>query len=156
MAIAQLSKPTADYIRNFGLTAVCRYRDGRLGVTRDPSGAERAWWIDADHAGTVLLLARRAGSDIEAAARKAGVELADHATVLARAEAAVAKINTRLDQAQRTGVLSEFNAEFRRRRLAAFEKGKGFMSYREARSRLQRVLAGVAVTGTAPDARLRW
>jgi hypothetical protein len=40
MAIAQLSKPAADYIRQFGLTAVCRYRDGRLGVTRDPTGAD--------------------------------------------------------------------------------------------------------------------
>jgi hypothetical protein len=151
MAIAPLSKPIANYIRQFGLTAICR-RDGRLGVTRDLSGADRAWWLPADQAGAVLKLARQVGGDIEGAARKAGIVLADHATVLARAGAAIAKIGARLDQAQRTGVLHAFNGEYRRRRLAAFEKGKGFISYREARSRLQRVLAGIAATGTAPEA----
>ena len=62
------------------------------------------------------------------------------------------KISTRLDQAQRTGVLHAFNAEFRRRRIAAAEQGSKFMSYRQARSRLQRVLTGVAATGNAPAA----
>src|SRR6516164_98674 len=99
MAIAPLTKPVANYIRQFGLTSICRYRDGRLGVTRDPTGADRAWWLDADHAGAVLKLARQGGGDIEAAARKAGMVLAEHAAVLARAEAAVAKISTTLDQA---------------------------------------------------------
>jgi hypothetical protein len=151
MAIASLSKVVSDYIKGFDLVALAADRDGRIGATRDPAGAARAWWCQSASAGMVLKAARRNG-DIEAAARTLGVELADHAAVLARAEAAVVKIGARLDQAQKTGVLHTFNAEFRRRRLAAFEKGKGFMSYREARSRLQRVLAGVAATGTAPEA----
>jgi hypothetical protein len=140
----------ADYIREFGLTSVCRYLDGRIGVTRDPTGADRAWWLPADQAGVVLTLARQAGGDVEGAASKAGIVLADHATVLVRAEAAVAKISIRLDQAQKTGVLHAFNAEFRRRRLEATEQGTGFMSYRQARARLRRALIEIAATGIAP------
>jgi hypothetical protein len=150
MAIAPLSKPVADYIKQFGLTSVCRYRDGRLGVTRDPTRADHAWWLPADQAGAVLKLARQAGGDVEGAARMAGIVLADHATVLARAEAAVAKISTRLDQAQKTGVLHAFNAEYQRRRIEASQQGHGFLSYRQARARLQRVLTEVAATGIAP------
>ena len=152
MAIAPLTKPVCAYICQFGLTSVCRYRDGRLGTTRNPSGADRAVWIKADYAGTVLQIAKGNGGDIEAAARKAKVEVAEHSVVLARAETAVAKISNRLDQAQRTGVLHVFNIEYRRRRLQAFEQGKNFISYKEARSRLQQVLTGVAATGIAPAA----
>jgi hypothetical protein len=150
MAIPQLSKPVADYFKQFGLTAICRYRDGRLGVARDPSGTDRAWWVQADQAGVIFKLIRHTGGDIEAAAHKAGVVLADHTAVVGRAEAAVAKIGSRLDQAQRTGVLHAFNEEYRRRRLAAFEGGKNFVSYRQARARLQRVLSQIAATGIAP------
>jgi hypothetical protein len=152
MAIAPLTKPVANYIKEFGLTSLCRYRDGRVGVSRDPSGAEHAFWLNADLAGMVLQIAKGNGGDIEAAARKAKVEIADHATVLARAEVAVAKISNKLDQAQRTGVLHAFNEEYRRRRLQAFASGKNFMSYQQARARLQRVLTGVAATGNAPAA----
>jgi hypothetical protein len=150
MAIAPLSKPTADYIHQFGLTSICGYRDGRLGVTRDPTGADHAWWLHADQAGAVLKAARQAGGDIETAARKVGVELADHGAVLARSEAAVAKIQAGLQRAQKSGVLHEFNAEYRRRRLEAARQGRRFMSYRAAKARLQRVLTQVAATGVAP------
>ena len=152
MAIAPLSKPVGDYIKQFGLTSICRYRDGRLGVTRDPTGADRAWWLRADHAGTVLKLARQSGGNVEAAARRAGIVLADHAAVLARAEAAVAKIHAGLQRAQQAGVLAEFNQEYKRRRLEAAERGNGFMSYQQAQARLQRVLTRIAATGVAPDA----
>jgi hypothetical protein len=152
MAIAPLSKPVADYIKQLGLTSVCRYRDGRLRVRRDPTRTDHAWWLPADQAGAVLKLARQAGGDVEGVARMAGMVLADHATVLARAEAAVAKISTRLDQAQKTGVLHAFNAEYKRRRLEARERGTGFMSYQQARARLRRTLIEVAATGIAPAA----
>jgi hypothetical protein len=155
MGIIPLSKPVADYIRQFGLTSICRYRDGRLSVTRDPTGADRAWWLHAEQAGAVLKAARRDGGNIEAAARKAGVELADHGAVLARSEAAVAKIQAGLQRAQKSGVLHEFNAEYRRRRLEAARQGRRFMSYRAAKARLQRVLTRIAATGVAPEAIVR-
>ena len=71
---------------------------------------------------------------------------------MARAEAAVAKISTRLEQAQRSGVLHAFNAEYKRGRLDAAERGSAFMSYQHARMRLQRALTRIAATGIAPGA----
>ena len=50
-----------------------------------------------------------------------------YATVLARARAAVALIEAGMAWAQRTGVLHEFNQEYRRQRLAAVEER--FTSY---------------------------
>jgi hypothetical protein len=50
--------------------------------------------------------------------------------------------------AQRNGVLMEFNAEYKRRRLAAASIGKGFMSYREVTARLRQAIARVAANGS--------
>ena len=100
----------------------------------------------------VVKAARRNGADIEAVARSTGVEIVRHAVVLARAEAAIAKINSGMQRAQRAGVLSQFNTEYKRRRLEAAEQGRSFMSYRGAQARLRRVVARIAATGIAPEA----
>jgi hypothetical protein len=92
-----------DYIAALDLAALCQYRDGRIGLTRNPAGAAAAWWCEAVKAGPVIRAARRHGGDIPAAARALGVALTDHATVLARATAAVAKIEAGMAWAQRTG-----------------------------------------------------
>jgi hypothetical protein len=34
-----------DYVAAFDFAAVCRYGDGRLGVTRNPAGAAAAWCV---------------------------------------------------------------------------------------------------------------
>jgi hypothetical protein len=138
--IAPLSRAVIKYMAAFQLAAVCRYRDGRLRATRDPEGAEVAWWCEAVKARAVLRLARKGGGDIPAAARAHGVALTDHATVLARATAAVAKIEAGMAWAQRTGVLHEFNQEYRRRRLGAQRRGERFMGYAQATARLRRAI----------------
>jgi hypothetical protein len=56
---------------------------------------------------------------------------------------------------QRTGVLHEFNQEYRRRRLEAQGKGEQFMGYEHATARLRRTIVKVAATGTAPVAIVR-
>jgi hypothetical protein len=90
--IAPLSRAVIQYIAAFDLAAVCRRPDGRIAVARNPAGAAAAWWCDVVKARAVLRPARKGGGDIPAAARALGVALTDHATVLARATAAVAKI----------------------------------------------------------------
>ena len=40
MAVAPLSHSARDYVRAFDLVSVCRWRDGRLGVSRNAKGAE--------------------------------------------------------------------------------------------------------------------
>jgi len=66
------------------------------------------------------------------------------ATVLTRAQAALAKIDQRMVQAQRSGAFSGFNQEYKRRRLEAASQGLRFMSYTAAQARLRKALAGVA------------
>jgi hypothetical protein len=101
--IAPLPRAVICYMAAFDLAAVCRYRDGRLGVMRNRSGAAAAWWCEAVKARPVIREARRHSGDIPAAAHAFGVAPTDHATVLARAKAAVAKIEAGMAWAQRTG-----------------------------------------------------
>jgi hypothetical protein len=54
--------------------------------------------------------------------------------------------------AQRTGVLHEFNQEYRRRRLESQRRGEQFMGYAQATARLRRAITKVAATGTGPVA----
>jgi hypothetical protein len=63
---------------------------------------------------SIIRAARRHNDDIPAAARALGVALTDRAGVLARAKDAVAKIEAGMASAQRSGVLHEFNQEYRR------------------------------------------
>jgi hypothetical protein len=144
-----------DYIAAFDLAAVCRYPDGRTAVARNPAGAQAAWWCETAKARPVIREARRHSGDIPAAARALGVALADHARVLARPKAAVAKIEACMAWAQRTGVLHEFNQEYRRQRLEAQGRGEQFMGYAQATARLRRAITKVAATGTAPVAIVR-
>jgi hypothetical protein len=78
--------------------------------------------------------------------------LTDHVTVLARAKAALARIEAGMAWAQRTGVLHEFNQEYRRRRLEAQRRGERFMGYAQATARLRRAMMKVATTGAVPVA----
>jgi hypothetical protein len=47
MAVAPLSHSARDYVRAFDLTCIALWRDGSLGVSRNPTGAEEAWWCPA-------------------------------------------------------------------------------------------------------------
>src|SRR6516165_7552415 len=82
--------------------------------------------------------------DIPATACALGIALTDHATVLARAKHAVAKIEAGMAWAQRTGALHEFNREYKRRRLEAQRRGERFMGYAQATARLRHAITKVA------------
>jgi hypothetical protein len=147
MSIEPLSPGVRDYLRAFDLTAIAVTANGRIKATRNPAGAEAAGWCVARDASSVIRVARKRGDHIPAAARALGVTLTDHATVLARAKAAVAKIEAGMAWAQRTGVLHEFNQEYRRRRLEAQRRGERFMSYGQAMARLRCAITKVAAGG---------
>jgi len=140
------SQAVNDYLAAFDLVALTA--DGK--PTHDPRRV--AWWCARADAERLVERARRDGGDVAAAARKLGVAVADHATVLARAEAAVRRINNGVEWARRTGVLAELNAEYKRRRLLAEQRGETFMRYGEMQAKLGRVLAaqvaGSSTTGT--------
>jgi hypothetical protein len=145
--ISALPRQVKSYLNAFGIVAIVAYRDGRIGVSKNPVGAAQAWWLQADQAGGVVKQARKNGGDIPVAAQKLGVALTEHSVVLARASAAVARIKSALREAQARGDLQFFNAEYKRRRAEAAAAGKGFMSYGQARARLQKAIAEVAAKG---------
>lgn len=141
--VAKLPAPIRNYVRAFDLACLAQWRDGRIGVTRDPDGAECAWWCEAVLAGP-LARAVRSGEAVPAAAARLGIAITDHATVKARASQAVARIEAALAQAEAGGGLKFFNSEYRRRRQAARERGQGFPTYNQVRAKLGRAIAGVA------------
>lgn len=117
--IPPLPHGVAQYVAAFDLTSIAVTRDGRLIVTRNPAGTEAAWWCPAKEASRVVRHARKDSGDIEAAARELGVPVTVHRVAMQRAGASVARIDAALTEAQRCGLMSFFNAEYRRRRAAA-------------------------------------
>jgi hypothetical protein len=72
--------------------------------------------------------------DIPKAAGALGIEIVDHATVVARARAA-------------SGAYSAFNREYRNRRIEAAAQGRRFMSYQRTQARLRTTLGRIAAAG---------
>jgi hypothetical protein len=68
---------------------------------------------------------------------------------VARAEAAAARIAWGISTANDRGDLQFFNAEYKRRRAEAVAAGKPFMTYGQARARLQKAIALGATTNGA-------
>jgi hypothetical protein len=101
-----------NYMNAFGIAALVRYRDGRVGVSRGPQRAEAAFWLPADRAGDVFLLAPWNGGDILAAAEVLGVHLTEHHQMIARSRAAVERLDERLARAKADGLLRFFNADY--------------------------------------------
>ena len=147
MAIAPLSHSARDYVRAFDLTCIALWRDGRLGVSRNPTGADQARWCPAKAAGAIVRAANANGRDVVAAAARLHTPLTDHATVAERATEAVGQIDDSLRAAQRRGDLAFFNQLYKARRVAAAQRGCGFMSYGTALRRLRQAVAGAAANG---------
>jgi hypothetical protein len=108
MAVAPLSHSARDYVRAFDLLSVCRWRDGRRGVSRNPTGAGQAWWCSAKAAGAVVRAANANGRDVVTAAARLQTPLTDHATVAERATEAVDRIDCTLNAARLRGDLAFF------------------------------------------------
>jgi hypothetical protein len=70
-----------------------------------------------------------------------GVVLTEHAHVVARAEAAATRIARGISAANARGDLQFFNSEYKRRRAQAVTAGRAFMTYGQARARLQKAIA---------------
>jgi hypothetical protein len=144
MPIARLTPAVRSYCRSFNITAIAEWRDGRLGVSRDPQGAEAAFWCEADKAGSILAVARACRDGIPAAAARLGLHVTSHNNVVSRATAAVSKIEAQVTKSHDNGNLKFFNQEYKRRRIDAALEGKSFVSYVVAKQRLRRAIAQVA------------
>jgi hypothetical protein len=103
MAVAPLSHSARDYVRAYDLTCIALRRDGRTGVSHNPTGADQAWWCPAKAAGAIVRSANANGRDVVAAAAQLHTPLTDHATVAERATEAVDWIDCTLNAARLRG-----------------------------------------------------
>jgi hypothetical protein len=147
MPVGPLSGPARDYVAAFNLVAIVQWRDNRLGVCKNPTGGEAAWWCPSKDAGAVIHAANANGRDVVAAAARLKVQLTDHATVVQRVSEAVDRIDTALTAAQRRGDLAFFNQLYKAQRVAAQARGRGFMPYGLALRRLRIAVAHAAANG---------
>ncbi len=130
------------YLAKFGSTAVDVSAAGRIIVTANPVGCRSAWWAHTrELAKRVATEARKTDRHIVSAAKRLGITLTEHDTVMQRASARVRRIQEAVDTAEQAGVLKFFNQEYQRRRQAAVAAGKNLPPYTAMRARLRRALA---------------
>ncbi len=146
--IQQLSPVERDYLAAFGVTAIYVSKTGRVHVSRNPRDADvgQVWWCKAKDAALAANAAQMNG-DVLGAARRCGVQVTSHATVLERVRSRTDRIDAALKQALDQGTLRVFNREFRSRRLLAQAAGRPFMSYGTAHARLRRAITCMVAKG---------
>jgi hypothetical protein len=144
------SKAAIKYLEASGATAIslietetgCAFRVG----SKIDSHAVSVQWIPEPKALAVARRARRlAGNDPDSAtaARALARAAADlgamltHHIAMTRARDAAARIEQHMDFLRRTGKLREFTKAYKRRRIAARERGEGFRSCKVAEQRFR-------------------
>jgi len=132
------------------------FRTGPLAKSRDiPSG--RIFWISAQQAKPIVRRARKnagpapnltsAATALHEAASDLGATLTPHATAIERAGNAATKLDAYFESMRRSGQLAEFNAQYKRHRMAAMARGEGYMSFGTAMQRLRRALIPLLIGG---------
>jgi hypothetical protein len=88
------------------------WRDGRLGVSRNPTGADQGWRCPAKAVGAIVRAANANGKDVTAAAAQLHAPLTDRVTVAERATEAVDRIDCTLNAARLRGDLAFLNSAY--------------------------------------------
>jgi len=121
------------------------------------ANAVAVFWVQKKQAVALARLARRlAGADsdrddallaLREAAAELGVTLTPHATAISRAAAAVERLDAFIDSLRANGGYRAFTQEYKRRRLAACERGEGFVTFKVAEQRLKAALVPLLMNG---------
>ena len=138
--VEPLSAASLDYLRSFNLKCVAISKTGRVFTCNNPAGMAGAWWVKADDADRIAAAAWSTG-DVPSAAAKLGLVVTPHDVVRRRVAERTSKIDEAIAEAIDAGVLKQFNAEYRQRRLEAKKNGKHFMPYLVALAKLRKVVA---------------
>jgi hypothetical protein len=135
----------------------------RTGSKVDPRAVVVFWIAEVDAKPVVKVARRLAGKnqnadDAVVSLRKAAVEcratLTPHGVAISRAAVAAKRLDEYLMSLKGTGVLKQFTHTYRLRRVAAAERGKGFMSYKVAELRFKRALILLLMNGGKPSTSL--
>jgi hypothetical protein len=117
------------------------------------------WWLPRDKAARVgrqahVLIASGMMAPVEAvkrAAKEHRCTLTTHADAMARAKKANAELEMILTTMRREGQIAVFNRVYATRRQQARSRGKGFLSYTSALTRLRLALIPSLVSGEPPS-----
>jgi hypothetical protein len=123
----------------------------RIGGKIDPR-AVAIFWIMQSDARAVVTLARKQNGDAVEALHQAATEkratLTPHDTAMMRAADAAKRLDSYIEGLRARGAMREFTKAYRRHRLAAMERGEGFMTFKSAEARLRRALIPRLIGGT--------
>lgn len=146
-------KRAVEYLRASGAVpisiierdSVCSIHAGKISGT-----VAARWWLNARDAPRVATDARSlAGRDPDVSAASAAVArsaavlkatLTPDDVAIARAGAAVTRLDEMIEAMRKDGTLQQFNTRYKAGRTAALAKGRGFMGYGVAMARLKRSL----------------
>jgi hypothetical protein len=157
------SRAAIDYLLASGAVAISLievdgayvFRTGPLAKSREIPC--RIFWISAQQAKPIVRRARKnagpapnltsAATALHEAASDLGATLTPHATAIERAGNAATKLDAYFESMRRSGQLAEFNAQYKRHRMAAMARGEGYMSFGTAMQRLRRALIPLLMGG---------
>ena len=108
--------------------------------------------MQSDARAVVTLARKLAGNgDAIAALHRAASEkratLTPHGTAMIRAADAAMRLDAYIEALRARGAMRELTKAYRRRRLAAMERGEGFMPFKTAEARLRKALIPLLVGG---------
>jgi hypothetical protein len=151
-------KRAEQYLAASGAVPITIIDTGKISTNVKITGTVAArWWIAAADAARVAGSARQcAGADPDVATATAAVlrsaaslraTLTPDDVAIARAGAAMARLDEYLASLKGTGTLKEFNRRYKRGREAARAQGQGFMGYSTAMARLKLALVPMLASG---------
>ena len=159
---ASASRAALDYLQASGAAAISVIADAdgvaiSVGLKLD---AVSVFWLPAGEAIAVTRRARTiAGGDVDVEGMIAALTesaahhratLTEHTVAVARADEAAKKLDAYLAHLRACGGMAEFLQQYKARRIAAAARGKGFMSFATAMSRLKRELVLLLMNGGEP------
>jgi hypothetical protein len=154
------------YLVASGATAVSVIETGtgrtfRVGTKIDPRGVA-VHWLPETRAKAIVRLARKhagtspdiatAETALHRAAADPRVTLTAHHVAMTRAGKAAQRLDAYVESLRARGAMREFTKAYRRHRLAAMERGEGYMSFKVAELRLRRALIPLLMNNGQPVA----
>ncbi len=135
---------TRAYLRSIKIACIGITTEGSIAIGRDlarmpPLSA--AWWAPpASVMAIKRLLDQQSSVDVQAAAAALHLPLTEHSAALARAQQCVTYLNKMLAAAKADGLLKEFNAGYRAKRIRALAEGRRIGNYATYYRRLQKLI----------------
>ena len=138
------------YLQLFQCIAIT-VTDGRIGVCRDPFTPIRrrfdaVWWC-ASATGALAIKERceaEETNDVCSGARGLRIPVTSNAAAIAKAEAAIARMNVLVDQAKQAGLMRCLNHRYRQERMRARDEGRSFPPYATIHKRFVQSLLRIA------------